>query len=145
MNEWHRRRAMIVLRSINGRSLESTFAIADARFEIGEKSLLRQGLLERNVVVCVLQRPLIIDEPMIAGRITVDIAVCPGGEPGRRGTDSVATAGGRHHHITGSRGARCPVEPADRSPNSGADVDTILIPEGIAGRTRWHPADLAEI
>ena len=41
----------------------------------------RYGCLERDIVICVHQAPLVIDEPVIARRIPVNIAIGPCGKP----------------------------------------------------------------
>lgn len=38
-------------------------------------------MLQRHVIVRILQIPLIIDEPVIASRISIDIAVCTSRKP----------------------------------------------------------------
>ena len=48
------------------------------------RSCTHNDVLQGDVVVRVLQVPLVIDEPVVASRIAVDVAVRSGSESGRR-------------------------------------------------------------
>ena len=112
-----------------GRCGVSDDAIALLSFESSCDPINEQARLERHVVIGVDERTPIIDEPMIAGRIAVDIAIRARGEAGRCCADGVAAGSRRHRDITGCRRRRCPRKLTDGGSSARRHIDPILIPE----------------